>query len=373
MPIKYISHALFILLISICHSACSDPNISQTSPPSNNERSELSKEPKDLVYSQKIQQSKPKHFHDDLVLARQERVDTENLMETVTALSENFLTRDATTEAGKQASNWVYEQWQSLGASLAYFEIAQINHSNLTVRHHFSSQAKPIIQASIIATLKGKTYPDEILIIGGHLDSICHISDCNNASNDLEQNPAPGADDNASGIAVITELLRVFSQGEQPERTIQFMAYAAEEYGLLGSKAIAQRYKKDQKNVKAVLQYDMAGFDSHEKTIYFVQDFVSRMLLGFGLTTIKHYAQQSIQIGLTECEYFCSDHASWTQADYPTIFPVDTTFEQYEPIHSARDVVANISEDQLKVFTDFGIALITELDQSPKDSLNFKF
>jgi leucyl aminopeptidase len=56
---------------------------------------------------------------------------------------------------------------------------------------------------------------------------------------------APGADDNASGIATITETIRVLmSNGFQPKKTLKFMAYAAEEVGLLGSKEIANDFKK---------------------------------------------------------------------------------------------------------------------------------
>ena len=52
---------------------------------------------------------------------------------------------------------------------------------------------------------------------------------------------APGADDDASGIATLTEVIRVaLANGWKPKRTVKFMGYAAEEVGLRGSNAIAQ-------------------------------------------------------------------------------------------------------------------------------------
>jgi leucyl aminopeptidase len=71
---------------------------------------------------------------------------------------------------------------------------------------------------------------------------------------------APGADDNASGIAVVTETLRaIIASGFKPKRTIKFIGYAAEEVGLRGSKAIAQDYKNQGLNIVGVAQFDMVG------------------------------------------------------------------------------------------------------------------
>src|SRR5690606_7435874 len=85
-------------------------------------------------------------------------------------------------------------------------------------------------QPSVILTIPGSTLPDEIVILGGHQDST--RSGCSSNANCV----APGADDDASGIAVLTEVIRVALANDfAPQRTVQFMAYAAEEVGLVGS------------------------------------------------------------------------------------------------------------------------------------------
>ena len=69
---------------------------------------------------------------------------------------------------------------------------------------------------------------------------------------------APGADDDGSGIATLTEILRIaMANGWKPKRTIKFMGYAAEEVGLRGSAAIAADFKAQGVNVVGVMQFDM--------------------------------------------------------------------------------------------------------------------
>ncbi len=101
-------------------------------------------------------------------------------------------------------------------------------------------------QKSIRVTIRGSERPAELVIFGGHLDS---INGWGSASK-----PAPGADDNASGSASLLETLRVLLTQEQPKRTIEFYWYAGEESGLLGSAEIAESYKILKKNVISVLQ-----------------------------------------------------------------------------------------------------------------------
>lgn len=63
-----------------------------------------------------------------------------------------------------------------------------------------------------------------------------------------EDKRSPGADDNASGIASVTEVIRLIMENNlRPKKTVQFMAYAAEEIGLIGSDDIARKYKKAKK------------------------------------------------------------------------------------------------------------------------------
>src|SRR5690606_3501768 len=126
------------------------------------------------------------------------------------------------------------------------------------------------LQPSIIMTIPGTTNPSEVVILGGHQDSI--RSGCS-ASTTCLTLPAPGADDDASGIASLTEVIRVaMANNYHPAKTVKFMAYAAEEAGLLGSKAIAMNYQNAGVNVVGVFQLDMTNYKAPSTDIAIITD-----------------------------------------------------------------------------------------------------
>ncbi|UGA40063.1 M20/M25/M40 family metallo-hydrolase [Chromobacterium haemolyticum] len=131
----------------------------------------------------------------------------------------------------------------------------------------FAHSAWP--QKSVILTIKGKDNAAETLVLGGHLDSTV-------GSGTGENSRAPGADDDASGIASLTEVIRVLlANNYQPRRTIKFMAYAAEEVGLRGSSDIANRYKQQKVNVVGALQLDMTNYQGSEDDIFLFTDYTN--------------------------------------------------------------------------------------------------
>jgi hypothetical protein len=107
---------------------------------------------------------------------------------------------------------------------------------------------------NVIATLNGMR-PNRILI-GGHLDSL-------NLQVQPTEGPAPGANDDASGVAVATELARILA-GTSPQNTLQFIAFTGEEQGLLGSTAIANRAVEEKWLIDAVLSNDTVGSTSNK-------------------------------------------------------------------------------------------------------------
>ena len=100
-----------------------------------------------------------------------------------------FPNRRYNQPSGLNSANWIKDKWTALAAGRSDVTVEFYNHPSGT---------SP--QPSIIMTIQGTTLPDEIVVIGGHQDSI------NGGGATL---PAPGADDNASGIACLTETIRV--------------------------------------------------------------------------------------------------------------------------------------------------------------------
>ncbi|MEV0638481.1 M20/M25/M40 family metallo-hydrolase [Streptomyces sp. NPDC050619] len=104
---------------------------------------------------------------------------------------------------------------------------------------------------NVIATLRGSVTPERIYVVSGHYDS--RVTDVMDATSD-----APGADDDASGVAVVLELARVMAK-RRPASTIVFAAVAGEEQGLYGSAHMAQELKAAGADVQGMFTNDIIG------------------------------------------------------------------------------------------------------------------
>jgi hypothetical protein len=104
---------------------------------------------------------------------------------------------------------------------------------------------------NVVATLRSRTFPDRLLVIGGHYDT--------RAGNSMDSTgDAPGANDDGSGTAVVMELARIMAEHEF-DATIVFIAFAAEEQGLLGATAWAEMVSQKGWDVEAMLNNDIVG------------------------------------------------------------------------------------------------------------------
>ena len=112
---------------------------------------------------------------------------------------------------------------------------------------------------NVIATLRGSVTPERLYVVTGHYDS--RVTDVMNATSD-----APGADDDASGVAVVLELARVLAT-RTPEATIVFGAVAGEEQGLYGSDHMAQVFKDAGADIQGMFSNDIVGTgNAHDGT-----------------------------------------------------------------------------------------------------------
>lgn len=105
--------------------------------------------------------------------------------------------------------------------------------------------------SNVRATLRGSTDPDRVYVVSGHYDSRC--TDVMDSTSD-----APGADDDASGVAVSLELARIMAT-RRPDATIVFLAVAGEEQGLYGSGYAAEQYRSAGTDVQGMFTNDIVG------------------------------------------------------------------------------------------------------------------
>ena len=116
-----------------------------------------------------------------------------------------------------------------------------------------------LLLGNVVATLKGTDANDNrIFIISGHLDNM-------RSSPTERLGDAPGANDDASGVAAVLECARIMSKHNFPA-TVIFVAVTGEEQGLLGSAFMSEKAKKENRNIEAVLNNDIMGSNNSNET-----------------------------------------------------------------------------------------------------------
>ncbi|WP_299681186.1 M20/M25/M40 family metallo-hydrolase [uncultured Tenacibaculum sp.] len=233
---------------------------------------------------------------------------------------EAYGTRYHTTNTATQSVLDLKTKWENMASGRSDVSVRIVNHTSTNM-------------PSVVMTVTGTEAPDEFVIIGGHIDSTARGNN----------NNAPGADDNASGIATFTEAARVlFEMNFRPKRTIEFMAFAAEEVGLRGSREIAEDYRQRNVNVVSYMQLDMTNYKGSTNDIYISTDSYNDDTLNNFLIELMNFYNASgthkLTYGTSQCNYGCSDHYSWAQEGYNVAFPFEASFNQSNPnIHTSQD------------------------------------
>ena len=154
----------------------------------------------------------------------------------------------------------------------------------------------------MVVRIEGSKYPDELVLLGSHLDSIAGW---------WGNSEAPGADDNASGTATnMTVLQAIVDNDLHFERTIEIHAYAAEEVGLVGSLDVAKKYKAKGAQVVSMVQNDMNLYPAMgEDGIWLVTNDTDNDLNTDLIKFIEQYVGVKWEKG--RLRGGSSDHAAW--------------------------------------------------------------
>jgi len=130
-----------------------------------------------------------------------------------------------------------YEDGQALRQLLAVGDVS----AHLIADSHL----EPATTWNVVGELPGSECPEELVIVGGHLDS-----------HDI----GPGAYDNAAGAVMVLEMARLLAQRRgELKRTVRFIGFAAEEIGLLGSQHHARAHAEELRRARAMFNCDTPG------------------------------------------------------------------------------------------------------------------
>ena len=150
---------------------------------------------------------------------------------------------------------------------------------------------RPIILGNVVATLKGTDPNDKrIFVISGHLDS--------RRSNEMDSvGDSPGANDDGSGTVAVMECARVMSKHSFPA-TIIFVTVSGEEQGLLGAYFMANKAKKENWKIEAVLNNDIMGSNNSNETNIVDNTRIRVFSEGLSVTDTGRVAMQIRSLGL---------------------------------------------------------------------------
>ncbi len=217
-------------------------------------------------------------------------------------------------------------------------------------------------QTNVVATLTGTVLPENYYVFGGHHDSY---------SSGDPYTFAPGADDNASGTAAILEVARAIMQsGYQPKSTIKFITFAAEEYGLWGSKHYAEYALNSNMNIKLMINHDMISHTSVPLSLATVD--INRYTNSYAWAEL---ATDMVSLYSVLTPFYGgsnssgSDSYSFYQRGYNAVYFEEREFSPY--YHSPSDIITNYSMPYCaEVIKSSGALLLTAI-KMPSEIENY--
>jgi Zn-dependent M28 family amino/carboxypeptidase len=217
----------------------------------------------------------------------------------------------------------------------------------LTARLEMRNQSEQVHARNIIAELRGTDLAEEVVLVGGHLDSW-----------DL----ATGATDNGLGSFSILDMARVMAEMPfKPRRTVRFVLFMGEEQGLLGSRSLVAYYRanSDLEHVQCMVNLDMSGNPQ-----------------GFGVggpngwhdalvpmcSRIKQLDSTAFAGNNSQEVWLHSDHQPFLLAGVPVLYPLsDLGKHIYGCYHSSCDDIHLVEPNAMTNNVRFVGALLYEL------------
>jgi hypothetical protein len=242
------------------------------------------------------------------------------------------------------ASDWIASRMEALG-----LEVEQQPFNANTWMG--SGAAAP----NVIGIQRGTLYPDTYVVCGSHFDSFSYEAMMGGGT-------APGADDNATGVASVLESARIMTQYEF-EYSIIYCAYGCEEMGLYGSEAYASRCQQQGMDIIGYFNNDMNGYlygdQIHIDCIY--PNSVEP--IGTYYMNVGEVYYPELPIRHVNFNQGDSDHTSFNNHGYMGIYPFED-YQNYSPyIHTPNDVIGTsvTSFEMGQQYCQMNIACLAEI------------
>jgi len=258
---------------------------------------------------------------------------------------QDFSTRYSPTDSCRRAEEYVASYFTSLG--LDSVELDPYPVGGDTWRN-------------VVGTILGKTHPEKILIVCGHMDAISEDS--------LRDSIAPGAEDNGSGTCAAMEAARVLA-GESLDHTVRFIAFTGEEIALNGSDHYAREARARGDDIVCAFNFDMIAWPGGSWGVALV-----------GVEAAKRFVQYEAQIASTYTTLahretyrsFPSDSRSFDNQGYAATSGYEYGSEPYVWYHTSHDSLYRLSMPLAAEVTKMAVATLASLAVAPVAPADFE-
>lgn len=198
---------------------------------------------------------------------------------------------------------------------------------NMEISMTNSLSDKPVDVYNTVGEIRGSEKPDEVVILGAHLDSW-----------DL----GTGSTDNGTGSMAVLEAARTLAKlNLKPKRTIRFVLFTGEEEGLVGSKRYVEAHKNDLEKISAVLVHDTGT--GRVLTLGLHDNYQDREIVDQVLAPLHELKLLEPSMART----FGTDHASFDDVGVPGFFCIQNMAEYAKTHHSQSDTFDKVWKDDL--------------------------
>lgn len=281
-----------------------------------------------------------------------EQVNMDSLEATVQHL-QNYGSRLWNSENAFAVSDWIAGRMQALGLEVEQ----QPFYANTW---YGSGEAAP----NVIGIQRGTLYPDTYVVCGSHFDSFSWEA--------YSGGLAPGADDNATGVASVLESARIMTQYEF-EYSIIYCAYGCEEMGLYGSEAYASRCQEEGMDIIGYFNNDMNGYLNPGDPIHIDCIYPNSVEpIGTYYMNVGSVYYPELPIRHVNFNQGDSDHTSFNNHGYMGIYPFED-YQNYSPyIHTPNDLIGTSvnSFEMSRQYCQMNIACLAEIAKLDFDDVN---
>ncbi|HBL80559.1 MAG TPA: peptidase M28 [Aequorivita sp.] len=294
---------------------------------------------------------------------KETQVNSVSMKEDVAILANDSLNgRKTGSDGERKAANYIAKRFEDLGlqpkGSEGFFQKFTYKASkNPHQEAEFTAENNESTKTgqNVIAYLDNKA--ENTVVIGAHYD---HLGMGGEGSLYREGEAIHnGADDNASGVAMMLHLAdSLQKKGSPKNNNYLFIAFSGEEEGLLGSNYFVKNPTINTKKVTYMLNMDMVGRLNSENTL---------AVYGVGTSPIFKQAvnanARELKIAENESGVGPSDHTSFYLADIPVLHFFTGQHEDY---HKPSDDAEKVNFEGMKIVSNYIFSIIKDLDNQPK-------